>query len=132
MGFGTNSFFVRPKRKMFPVDFVAKKMEMVICFGSVLFHLYCMLGSSLNLLTLCLWIVEDGLVAHSGMAGCLVLVVLVLETLWAASFGQLACELERRLGAYPVDDSGHWTPPDYWDADDLVGDDGCAEYLDGW
>ena len=36
---------------------------------------------------------------------------------WAASFGQLACSgLERCLGAYPVDSSGCWTPPDYWDA----------------
>ena len=40
---------------------------------------------------------------------------------WAASFGQLAClELERCLGAYPVDSSGYWTPPDYWDADDVA------------
>ena len=40
---------------------------------------------------------------------------------WAASFGQLACyELERCLGAYLVDDSAFWTPPDYWDADDLA------------
>ena len=40
---------------------------------------------------------------------------------WAASFGQLACcELERCSGADPVDDSVCWTPPDYWDADDLA------------
>ena len=40
---------------------------------------------------------------------------------WAASFGQLGClELERRLGAYPVDSSAHWTPIDYWDADDIA------------
>ena len=40
---------------------------------------------------------------------------------WAASFGQLACcELERRLGAYPVDASAFWTPPEYWDADDIA------------
>ena len=31
---------------------------------------------------------------------------------WAASFGQLSCfELERCLGAHPVDRSGYWTPP---------------------
>ena len=58
---------------------------------------------------------------------------------WAASFGQLAClELERRLGAYLVDSSGHWTPPDYWDADDIALEmsdhpnfwtDGCMEDL---
>ena len=40
---------------------------------------------------------------------------------WAASVGQLAClEIERCLGAYPADSSGHWTPPDYWDVDDIA------------
>ena len=106
---------------MFHVNFVATKMEMVICFGSVPFHLYCMLVSSLSLLLLCLRIVVDGLVAYSGMAGLLVLVVVMRGVLWAASFGQLAClELERRLGACPVDSSGHWTPPCHWDADDIA------------
>ena len=41
--------------------------------------------------------------------------------LWATSFGDLACGgLERCLGAHPVDCSGFWTPPEYWDADDIV------------
>ena len=40
---------------------------------------------------------------------------------WAASFCQLDCfELESCLGAYPADCSGHCTPPDYWDADDIA------------
>ena len=40
---------------------------------------------------------------------------------WASSFGDLAFgELERCLGAYPVDFSGSWTPPEYWDADDIA------------
>ena len=39
----------------------------------------------------------------------------------ATSFGDLACgELERCLGAYPVDYCGYWTPPEYWDADDIA------------
>ena len=39
---------------------------------------------------------------------------------WAASFGQLAyCELQRCLGASPVDSSVFCTPPGYWNADDL-------------
>ena len=39
----------------------------------------------------------------------------------AASFGQLACcKLECRLGAYPGDTSAFWTPPEYWDADDIA------------
>ena len=31
---------------------------------------------------------------------------------WASSFGDFS--------AYPVDFSGSWTPPDYWDADDIA------------
>ena len=39
----------------------------------------------------------------------------------AASSGQLACcELDRRLGACPVDTSAFWTPPDCWDAEDIA------------
>ena len=40
---------------------------------------------------------------------------------WALSFGELASfHLERCLGAYPVDFAAAWTPPDYWDADDIA------------
>ena len=40
---------------------------------------------------------------------------------WATSFGDLASfHLERCLGAYPVDFDGCWTPPEYWDADDIA------------
>ena len=40
---------------------------------------------------------------------------------WATSFGDLAFgELKRCLGAYPVDFSGSWTPPGYWNADDIA------------
>ena len=40
---------------------------------------------------------------------------------WASSFGELAAfHLERCIGAYPVDFSAAWTPPDYWDADDIA------------
>ena len=114
--FGTDSFLARPRRKMFLVDAVARGMEMVICFGSVPFSPCCMSGSHPSFSLLCPWIVVVGLVVSCGMAGCLDSVVL-----WAASFVQLACcELDRRLGAYPVDGSAFWTPPDYWDAD--VGD----------
>ena len=59
--------------------------------------------------------------------------------LWATSSGNLACcELECRLGAYPVDASAFWTPPDYWDADVValemshtpnIWTDGCREDL---
>ena len=49
------------------------------------------------------------------MAGCLVLVAMMRGVL-----GLLRLELERRLGAHPVDSSGHWTTPDYWDAADIA------------
>ena len=40
---------------------------------------------------------------------------------WALSFGELASfHLESCLGAYPVDFDAAWTPPDYWDADDIA------------
>ena len=40
---------------------------------------------------------------------------------WALSFGELATfHLERCLGAYPVDFAAAWTPPGYWDADDIA------------
>ena len=42
------------------------------------------------------------------MVGCLGLVVLVRVTLWATTFGDSA------------DFSGSWTPPEYWDADDVA------------
>ena len=57
--------------------------------------------------------------------------------LWATSFGDLAsAQLERCFGAYPVDFAGSWTPPEYWDADDIalemsehpsIGTDGSRE-----
>ena len=40
---------------------------------------------------------------------------------WAACLGQLADRsLEQALGAYPVDCSGFWTPPDIGDSEDMV------------
>ena len=41
--------------------------------------------------------------------------------------------LERVLDAYPADDSGFWTPPDFWDAEDLaseIGEHPCV-WTDG-
>ena len=54
---------------------------------------------------------------------------------WAASLGQLAeRSLEQVLGAYPVDDSCFWTPPDFfWMLDDLaaeIGEHPCV-WTDG-
>ena len=41
--------------------------------------------------------------------------------LGAISIGDLASfHLETCLGAYPVDFSGYWTRPEYWDADDIT------------
>ena len=50
---------------------------------------------------------------------------------WALSFGELAsCHLERCLGSYPVGFSDAWTPPDYWDADDIALE--MPEHPDVW
>ena len=53
--------------------------------------------------------------------GCLDLVVFVTVTLGLPLLGDLAfSELERRLGACPVDFFGSWTPPEYWEADEIA------------
>ena len=40
---------------------------------------------------------------------------------WAASLGHLADRaVEQCLGAYPSNGSCFWTPPEFWDADDLA------------
>ena len=50
---------------------------------------------------------------------------------WATSFGDLASfHLERCLGAYPLDWAGSWTPPEYWDADDIASE--VPEYPNIW
>ena len=50
---------------------------------------------------------------------------------WAISFGEFAsANLERCLGAYPVDFVGCWTPPDNWDADDIALE--MSEYPNAW
>ena len=56
----------------------------------------------------------------------LVTVILGLPLLGDLAFG----ELERCLGAYPVDFSGSWTLPDYWDADDIALE--MSEHLNIW
>ena len=73
--FGTDSFLVRPRRKMFLVVFAGKGMEMDIYFGSVLFTPFNMCVNFPSLLFSCRWIVVSGLGAYSGMVGCLVLMV---------------------------------------------------------
>ena len=50
---------------------------------------------------------------------------------WATSFGDLASfHLERCLGAYHVDSSAFWTPPDHWDAADIALE--MSEYPNIW
>ena len=44
---------------------------------------------------------------------------------WAASLGLLAeRSLEQALGAYPVDHSGFWAAPDFWDAEGVAAEIG--------
>ena len=49
--YGTDSFLVRPGRKMFHVVFVGKGMVMVIYFGNVLFTPFNMFANFLSLLS---------------------------------------------------------------------------------
>ena len=80
-----------------------------------------MLGSYLSLLILCPLIAASGpgvLLWHGCLPG---LCGISDNDPWATSFGDLASfHLERCLGAYPVDSDGCWTPPEYWDADDIA------------
>ena len=79
-----------------------------------------MSGNFLSLLRLCLLIAADGLGIFFGMVGCLGLVVLVTMTLGLPHLvNKHAVVLSRCLGAYPVDFAG-WSPPEYWDADDVA------------
>ena len=70
-GSGTDSFLVRPGRKMFLVVFAERRMVMDIYFGNVLFTPFNMCANFLSLLFLC----HSGHGAYSGMVGCLVLKV---------------------------------------------------------
>ena len=55
------------------------------------------------------------------MAGCLGHSCAGERDPWATSFSDLACcKLECHLGAYPVDSSAFWTPPEHRDADDIA------------
>ena len=101
--------------------FAGREMVMDIYFGNVPFPPFSMCAISLNFHFLCPLIVVSGQDAYFGMVGCLVLMVCLVIKPWASSFGELAAfHLEGCLGAYPVDFSAAWTPPDYWDADDIA------------
>ena len=67
----------RPRRKMFPADFVERVMEM----GSAPFSPSCMLGSYPSLSHSCPLTVASDPDVCCAMAGCLGLVVLVRVTL---------------------------------------------------
>ena len=119
--FGTDSFLVRPGRKMFLVVFAGKRMEMVIYFGNVLFpplqHVRD-LPEFTFLMSLDRSEWPRCLLWHGWLPG---LNGMMNDKPWALSFGELASfHLERCLGAYPVDFAAAWTPPDYWDADDIA------------
>ena len=119
---GPDSFLVKPRRKMFHVDFVGKGMVTVICFGNVLpppslqhvrelpeFAFLMSLDRS-NWPRCLLW--------HGWLPG---LKGIGQREPWALSFGDLASfHLERCPGAYPVDFGNAWTPPDYWDIADIA------------
>ena len=129
--FGTDSLLARPRRKTFLVDYVAKRMVMVTCFGSVLSPPFSTFGIFLSLLHLFFWIVSNWprcLLWHGWLPG---LSGISDKDPLATSFGYLASfHLERCLGAYPVDFASCWTPPEYWDADDIALE--VSEYPNIW
>ena len=89
-----------------------------------------MLGNCLSSLHLCPWIAASGtrcLLWHGWWPG----LGFSDSDPWASSFGDLAFgEIERCLGAYPVYFTGSWTPPEYWDADDIALE--MSDHLDVW
>ena len=118
--FGTDSFLVKPGRKMFHVVFVVREMVMVICFGNVLSPSLSHLQHVPELPEFAFLMSLDRsqwprcLLWHGWLPG---LKGIGQRDPWALSFGDVASfHLERCLGAYPVDFGGAWTPPDYWDA----------------
>ena len=119
--FGTDSFLVRPGRKMFHVVFAGRGMVMDIYFGNVLFHPLQHvreLPEFAFLMSLDRGKWPRCLLWHGWLPG---LNGLLSNKPWALSFGELASfHLGRCLGAYPVGFAADWTPPDYWDADDIA------------
>ena len=98
---------------------------MVTYFGSVLFSPPLPSGMSRNILSYTFMSLDRSnwprcLLLHGWLPG---LGGTSEKDPWASSFGDLAFgKLERCLGASPVDFSGSWTPPDYWDAEDTASD----------
>ena len=113
--FGTDSFLARPRRKTFPVVFVVRGTVMVTFLESVLStslqHVrdlpeFAPLMSKIR----SKW--PRCLLWHGWLPG---LSGITDDDPWTSSIGELAFgNLERCLGAYAVDLSGSWTPPDYW------------------
>ena len=118
--FGTDSFLVKPGRKMFHVVFVGRVMVMVICFGNVLFPLHHVrkLPGFAFLMSLHRSKWPCCLLWHGWLPG---LTGIGPRDPWALSFGDLGSfHFEKCLGAYPVDFGGAWTPPEYWNAADIA------------
>ena len=94
-------------------------------------HPFSMFGIFLNLLLFCLLDRSNRprcLLWHGWLPG---LKYIGGNDPWAVSFGDLAsAKVERCLGAYQVDFAGSWTPPEYWDADDLALE--MSEYPNVW
>ena len=118
-----NGFLLgKAKKEDVPCRFCGKEgWVMDIYFGSVLFPPFSMYVNYLSLPSSChldrsRW--PRCLLWHGWLPG---LNGLLGNKPWALSFGELASfHLESCLGSYPVDFSDAWTPPDYWDADDIA------------
>ena len=117
-----NGFFHgKAKKEYVPCRFCGKRDGDGHLFWECSFHPFNMCATSMNFHSLCLWIVVSGPGAYFGMVGCLVSMVCLVVSPGLHLLVSLASfRLEGCLGAYPVDYAAAWTPPDYWDADDIA------------
>ena len=119
--FGTDSFLARPRRKTFPCRFCGKGDGDGHLFWECTFLLLVHVRELPEFAYLMSfdrskW--PRSLLWHGWLPG---LCGIRDNDPWAASFHDLAsAQLERCLGAYPVHCAGSWTPPEYWDADDIA------------
>ena len=106
---------------MLDADSVAVRMVTSISFGTVLFSSLVRVRELPEFMLLMsrdrsIW--PRCLLWHGWLPG---LSTAGMRDPYAAYFGQLAHRsLEQVLDAYPADASDFWTPPDFWDADDLA------------
>ena len=116
-----NGFLLgKAKKEDVPCRFCGKKDGDGHLFWECSFP-FSMYANCLSLLSSCPWIAVGGLDVYFGMVGYLVSTVcLATNHGLCLLVSLLPFILKGVLGSYPVDFSAAWTPPDYWDADDIA------------